>query len=937
MFPTTPVDLLVEAAWGADRTADPDSWTWTDLSAEVPVVRNGVATIRSRLLSEKVRITRGRQDQAGQVSPSSVSLLFDNTDGALTPGLRTGRYYPNVAKGNPLRISVDGPSYLTAGDSLATSQLQTVDTAGNSITGDIDIRVLIEQPVRTPGVTQKLVSKWLTTGNQRSWRVTLGPHVSIIDTHNIPYYSWSSNGTAEVTVAATKQLPGTPRLALRITHDVNNGASGNTVTFYTGPSLDGPWTQLGDPVVTASTTSIFDSTAPVALANDSSTVNLSWAGKIYGFSLYNGIGGTLVSRLDLRAAAAGSSSVVATTGETWTLGVGSSISDRHYRFHGDMTAIRPEWPSGDVSTATDPGESVCTIEAHGDLFRLNQSQAVFQSALYRSITSLPAAVYAYWPMEDEVGSASAAAAIPNTLPMRIPNGWQWAESISALGSKPLPVVPGNGESADGRTPGTMPQGEWSVAFLYRAPSVPSTVTLLGVDAYSSGIDRWLVTATSTELTVWAYKGETLVLLNTSAIGTDVYTGWNWFQLTARTNGADTDWAWTVTNVGGSVGGTSGTITSRTAGRPATVQMYGGAGWAMGHCFVSEIINLEALPTSLLALPVDGYRYEVAGRRLERIGNEELIDLDVVGAIDETEYMGAQRPLDLMRIIQDCVDVDLGFLSERRNGPGLVYRPRRDLYNAPIEVTLDASANHIANPFLPVDDYQRRNNQIEVQRTDGDAYTLATPGYVAGSELRFPSSVELNVGYDHQAAEQAGWRLTLGTMDGMKYSALSYDAFFAPDRLDDVMALAEGSLIQVNNLPPQHPDDNLLLVVEGSVEQISRHGWTFDLFCSPGQVYQVSTVEGTGRLDSDGSELASSITESSTSLSVAVTSGDLWITSAAFASQFPFDIEIDGERMTVTALSGASSPQTFTVTRPSDAVAHATGAEVHVAEQIVLTL
>jgi hypothetical protein len=33
-----------------------------------------------------------------------------------------------------------------------------------------------------------------------------------------------------------------------------------------------------------------------------------------------------------------------------------------------------------------------------------------------------------------------------------------------------------------------------------------------------------------------------------------------------------------------------------------------------------------------------------------------------------------------------------------------------------------------------------------------------------------------------------------------------------------------------------------------------------------------------------------------------------------AGEFPFDIEVEGVRLRVTAISGASSPQTFTVTQ-----------------------
>jgi hypothetical protein len=77
-----------------------------------------------------------------------------------------------------------------------------------------------------------------------------------------------------------------------------------------------------------------------------------------------------------------------------------------------------------------------------------------------------------------------------------------------------------------------------------------------------------------------------------------------------------------------------------------------------------------------------------------------------------------------------------------------------------------------------------------------------------------------------------------------------------------------------------------------------------------------------RYDSTGSTLATAIDATATSLSVAVNSGPLWTTDAG---NFPIDISVFGERMTVTAVTGASSPQTFTVTRSVNGVSRPIGA------------
>ncbi|MFG2307673.1 hypothetical protein ACGFS9_03120 [Streptomyces sp. NPDC048566] len=68
------------------------------------------------------------------------------------------------------------------------------------------------------------------------------------------------------------------------------------------------------------------------------------------------------------------------------------------------------------------------------------------------------------------------------------------------------------------------------------------------------------------------------------------------------------------------------------------------------------------------------------------------------------------------------------------------------------------------------------------------------------------------------------------------------------------------------------------------------------------------------VDSSGSQLAADATATATSLSVAITTGEPWITSTSHPAEFPFGIRVGGEVMTVTGISGTSSPQTFTVIR-----------------------
>jgi hypothetical protein len=89
------------------------------------------------------------------------------------------------------------------------------------------------------------------------------------------------------------------------------------------------------------------------------------------------------------------------------------------------------------------------------------------------------------------------------------------------------------------------------------------------------------------------------------------------------------------------------------------------------------------------------------------------------------------------------------------------------------------------------------------------------------------------------------------------------------------------------------------------------------------------------LDSAGSSLATSVDAGATTLSVQTASGNsLWSTDA---DDVPFTIKVGGLAVTVTAVSGSSSPQTFTVDPTTITKTIAAGSAVTVWQETALTL
>jgi hypothetical protein len=183
------------------------------------------------------------------------------------------------------------------------------DEAALDITGDIDIRLSVSLDDWTPASDMALIQKWVATGDQRSYRLDL------LTTGRLRLF-WSETGaaatirTADSTVAPTIS-DGSP-LWVRATLDVDNGASGRTIQFFT--SSDGAsWTQLGATVTQASVTSIYAGTGQVECGS-------SVAGKFYRAQVFNGIDGTKVLDVDTSVITTGAAtSFTALTGQTVTI------------------------------------------------------------------------------------------------------------------------------------------------------------------------------------------------------------------------------------------------------------------------------------------------------------------------------------------------------------------------------------------------------------------------------------------------------------------------------------------------------------------------------------------------------------------------------------------------------------------------------------------
>lgn len=914
-FPQEPLDVLFEIQIGGG---------WTDITADV-YTRNATT------------ITRGRPDEGVRSDPARCSLVINNRAGKYSPRNPRSPYFGLIGRNTPVRVSVvAGSTYLLLPGGTS-DKVTTPDAAPLDITGDIDIRIDVTRPDWT--TVADLAAKYLTTGDQRSWAFVANSDGTMV-------YIWSPDGTLgnRVTVVSTESLPApsSGRLALRVTHDVNNGASGNTVTFWYAPTIAGPWTQLGEPVVSSGTTSIHSGTSEVELGEITGLNNPSTVGRLHAFELRSGIGGSLVANPDFTVQTPGATSFADSAGRTWTLQGNTELTAQIIRFVGEISSWPPRW---DVSER----DVWVPVEAAGILRRLGHGRAPIASTMRRGLTSpgVTSPPVAYWPCEDDEGATSIASAIGGP-PMRIYGAPELASYEGFASSAPLPVMKTG--SISGLVPAYTLTTDTQVRILAAIPSGGTTNGQCIVRIHTSGTARrWdLLYGTGGTLELRAYDEDGAQILATGGVAFDVDGRHLRLSVELRQSGAHVDWAMVSVQAGHSSGVSwSGTLNNRTVGQVGRISIAPERGLgdtAIGHVSLqTEITSLFDLGGELAA-----WEGEAAARRIQRLCREQGIAFSAGGRLDDSTALGPQRPAALLDLLTEAAEADGGILHETRQDLGLAYRPRSALYNEH-SLDLDYDAGHISPPLDPVEDDQDVMNDVTAQREGGSsARVMVESGPLSVQPPPdgigpYETSITLNVHDDDDLVQQAAWRAHLGTWDEARYPQIAVDLAANPALIDDMAAIESGARITIGNPPPWLPPERIDQLVRGYAEVLGVYDWTIALNCSPAGPYRVAVTDDDqlGRLDSERSTLDAPVDSTTTSIDVAVETGYApWITDADLPGQFPFDLMVGGERMTATAIGAPSSGvQTFTVTRAVNGVTkpHAAGTRVRLFQPVAIAL
>lgn len=936
----TRVAVDVQIAPDADLTRGPLSWPWVSLDT---FVYKGQTRKRLRKDSD-LTLTSGRTSESNVLpQPAQVSFFVNNEDGAFTPGNPLGEWYPNLRLDTPVRIVVPGSTVALVTDGDTANNLSTADHPSLRITGDIDLRYdgdidWFRGDPSTGLDGPALVGRYKAAGNNRSYLLWI--------VNGRLQLSWSTAGTSAtaLTEGTTIALPWAKgRHAVRGTLDVSN-AGNHVITFYVADTLAGPWTQL-DQITVSGITSIHAGTAVAEIGVVTGEISAPPTGRTFGAEIRDGIGGSVVAGPNISAQTSGVTSFVDGPGRTWTVQGNAEITNLRTRRILQMSEIKPTWVKEEAQGAETKTIARCEVTASGVLRRLQQGQKPLDSVLYRAETApdVQDSLVALWPMEDESTATAFASPVTAAPALAFAGDWSLSSDSTLSASRPLPRVSGGGAYTFGATVPHRDMSTWMFTMFVHIPTPETSPAETGIVEIHSGgtITKWGIAINDAAFILRGWNADGTLLFTDLPTPTRWFDGWTQFCLQAIQDGANMHRIVTWLTIDGTVIGYD-TSFAGTVGPPTRLTALDTAppdGISIGHMSIVDFGDPGWLGWTDGANT--GYTGEPAAQRIQRLCTEQGVPIRIIGDPLDSELMGPQRPIAFLDLLEEAAEADGGRLGEDADTLGLSYRTRASLYNQTPALILDHARKHLVVPFDPVADDQRRRTHTTVTRPDGASATYVEPGFDPETHSIYDESLTVNVETDGQLPDQAAWRVHLGSAEDLRYESLSTDLARSTDLVPDWLDLTYGDLVRATNLPEGHPPGDIDQIADHLTEKFDSFHWIAKITGTPGNLWTVGVIEDDelGRADTAGSQLTGAETATDTSWSVTTTTGPVWIDSATYASMFPFNVIAGGEEVTVTAITGTTSPQTFTVVRSVNDVvkAHTAGTSISLAHPMVAAL
>lgn len=606
-------------------------------------------------------------------------------------------------------------------------------------------------------------------------------------------------------------------------------------------------------------------------------------------------------------------------------------------FEGRAASFQPGF-----ATVSGTTYAIVAVTAAGAYRQLGQGSQPLNSTMRQYLPSATGLV-AYWPMEDPSDATQFAGSTAATSPMTVTGTVNAGSDSTAVCSAPLPVF--SSGSAIAWFPPYMATGAFQFRALIVWPAVatalPDQTVVFRLYISNSAITTYdVLYVAGGGVRVIAYSGATSVFdSGTIAVGVDGKSGQLGVSLT--TSGADIAFQLSFYAVGASAATySSATITGQVVGVANHVQLFpdvtSDSTIAVGH------VTLQSQASDIfeLAQPLNAYDGEFSYDRVTRLlalaGYSACFP--ITDGVSFPSRMGPQRIDSALNLIRECEATDGGFIYDGHSD-SLVFLTHLVLENLSAAFTVDATTE-LMPPFPPVDDDQQLRNQWTVSQRDGPSVTYADtdasdPNSVPNVGL-YSDSATVNVfsnndpevgtktgGFGTKAQlNLASWMVHRDTFDGYRIPQFQLAFHRNPELLGSFVANLTAGLhrMDVSNLSavyPQMPPWTHQFMIVGYTHSIDQFLWDTTVNVQPYEPWHVGVLAApsgdTGvnvmRLDTVGSSLTLGADAGAATLSVASTDKGSWTTTA---DDFPFQIKVSGIPVTVTSITGGSSPQTFTV-------------------------
>lgn len=913
MFPATTDELAVELLVNG---------TWTDITSDVREAGD-------------ITITRGRDATSRRVTPQQCRLWINNRAGTYSTRNPLSPYYGLLGRNTQLRVRVAEPWPTDAESGLSTAShvAPSVEAAAGLL-----ICAWLAGSF-TPGTINYTVPGGMTAGTELD---------GTYSTSRSAYESISAGATGTRTATASAStawfrglsiaVPGTVSVE-EILQDV---AHADDVILTTDAGTQADWWIIAIQIRSSGSASGADRIGlgsrwmPILDTGDDELGHVkAWARPVDA-------SGAVTATFPGLPDADNHCHVYVLSGVT---GLPAPAA---YRFWGEV----PEWPQAWDRSGRDV---VAPIEANGLLRRLDRAGAPLRSALFRAATSVDAqtVLRGYWPLEDGSRASVFASGIGHA-PARHTGTTPGAAAVEPFfGSAPVLQL-GSTTKLRAEIPPYANTGLMVWRLLLDTASSYSDNTRVAEMLQTGGsVSRWQIrykTGSGGQLQVRALDEDGTELENSGSIAMSFDDTQTVLSLILEQSGADVLWTLAGRSVTAdatvATAGSSGTFTSQTLGR--IFRMYiapagGMDGTAVGHWMLAD----GSLPLSIDDALV-GHSGETASDRIARLCEEEGVPVAIIGDPGQSAAMGPQGVETLGELLHECRDADMGFLYEARHEFSLVYRPRVDLYNQ-TGPALSYSSGHLSI-LAPRDNDDFVANDVTVSRPSGSSARrfLDDGGPMSISEPEdggigtYPLGESKNVEVDDQLDGVAGWLLHLGTWDEIHYPQVGVNLVrpvFTASKAAAVAALELGDYFAVEDLPSWLPPGQAEVLLQGYAERLAVRSWELEWATTPAGPWFVFVVEDSvyGRLDTGGSELSGDVDDIDTTFIVETDLGKaVWINSTDRPGDFPFNIILGGELVRVTAISGTTSPQTFTVVRSVNGIpkTHTAGTRLRISKSVL---